>query len=94
VTDCLGSNDDIVLVRTDLSPLGRNRVLRETSKVDKLTLLGDLGKSSSIVLTDGDELTTVIRGPSPGRRTSASSATESGVAQERVEVGLRKSQCL
>jgi hypothetical protein len=77
VANSLGSDDDKVLVRADLSPLRNHRVLGQTAEVDKLTLLGDLGKGCTVVLADGDELTAVVRGPSPGGRTPASGAAKS-----------------
>jgi hypothetical protein len=84
VTNSLGSDDDVVLVCADLSPLRRLRVLGQTAEVDKLTLLGDLGKGCAVVLADGDELTTIVGGPSPGGRTPAPGTAKSAVAQERV----------
>lgn len=93
VTNSLRSDDDIVLVCADLSPLRRLRVLGQTAKVDKLTLLGDLGKGCAVVLADGNELTAIVGGPSPRRRTPTSGAAKSAVAQERVKIGLDKSQC-
>lgn len=93
VTNSLGSDDDKVLVCADLSPLRNHRVLGQTAEVDELTLLGDLGKGCAVVLADGNELTAVVGGPSPGGRTPASGAAKSAVAQERVQIGLDKSQC-
>lgn len=93
VTNSLGSDDDKVLVGADLSPLRNHRVLGQTAEVDKLTLLGDLGKGCTVVLADSNELTAVVGGPSPGGRTPASGAAKSAVAQERVQIGLDKSQC-
>jgi len=65
VADGLRSDDDIVLVSADLTPLGRLRVLGQTAEVDELTLLGDLGEGGSVVLADGDEFTAVVGCPSP-----------------------------
>jgi hypothetical protein len=65
MADGFGSDDDIVLVSADLTPLGRLRVLRKTTEVDESTLLGDLGKGGSVVLTDGDEFTAVVGCPAP-----------------------------
>lgn len=89
VADGLRSDDDIVLVSADLTPLGRLRVLGQTAEVDELTLLGDLGEGGSVVLADGDEFTAVVGCPAPGGGASASGAAESGVAEEGVEVGLK-----
>ena len=65
VTDSFGSDDDVVLVAADLAPLRRRRVLRKTTEVDELTLLGDLCEGGSVVLADGDEFAAIVRCPAP-----------------------------
>lgn len=88
MADSFGSDDDVVLVRADLAPLGGDRVLGQTAKVDELSLLGDLRESSAVVLTDSDKLTSVIGSPSPRGRTSTTCATKRSMAQERVKISL------
>jgi hypothetical protein len=49
----LGANDSIVAKDSDLSPVGALVVvLRETTKVDKLTLRANLSESSAVVLAN------------------------------------------
>ena len=67
VADGFGSDDDVILVAADLTPLGRRRVLRKTAEVDELALLGDLCEGGSVVLADGDEFTAIVRCPAPRR---------------------------
>jgi hypothetical protein len=88
VTDGFGSDDDVVLVRADLAPLGGDRVLGQTTKVDELSLLGDFCERSAVVLTDSDKLPSGIGSPSPRGRASTAGATKRSVAQERVKISL------
>jgi hypothetical protein len=50
-----------VLVRANFSPDGEDRLLREATKVDKLAVLVDLGKGSTISLSDCDKFSTIGR---------------------------------
>jgi hypothetical protein len=53
----LGSNDHVIVVATNFAPLAGGGVLGQASKVDQLSLLANLCKSSAIRLTNRDELT-------------------------------------
>jgi hypothetical protein len=67
VLDGLGANDNNVANDTDLAPVGANAViLGESAEVDKFALLADLCKGGAVVLANGNELTPVGRGPTPG----------------------------
>jgi hypothetical protein len=65
MTASFGANDHVVLVRANFSPDGEDRLLREATKVDKLAVLVDLGKGSTISLSDCDKFSTIGRGPTP-----------------------------
>lgn len=89
VLDGLGANDEEVIDDTDLTPVGaKTAILGETSDVAKLALAGDLGKGGTVVLTDGDELTAVGRGPAPRRGASSAPAAQVGVGEEVVQVNV------
>jgi hypothetical protein len=55
-----------MLVRANLPPDGEDRLLGKTTKIDKLAVFVDLGKGSTIGLTNGDEFTTIRGDPAPG----------------------------
>jgi hypothetical protein len=84
----LGADDHVVLVRSNLTPLRRQRVFGETAEVGHLAVRADLDEGSAVVLADGDELTTIIGGPTPGRGALTSRATKGGMAEEVVEIDL------
>lgn len=88
VAGCLASDDDVVLVASDLSPDGVAGVLGQTSKVDKLTSRGDLSKGSTVGLSNDDEFTASVTGPTPRGSTLSSCASKIGVVLEVVEVNL------
>jgi hypothetical protein len=64
VTDTLGANDKGVFEDLHLAPDDGVVLGGKATKVLELTLLGDLGESSTISLTNGDELAVFV-GPSP-----------------------------
>jgi hypothetical protein len=64
VADSLTTDDHVVVLATDLTPLAARRVLGQASEVDELALLTDLCERSSVRLSDGDKLTSGAGGPS------------------------------
>jgi len=90
MTHSLAANDDIVLVRPNLTPYGEDRLLREAAQVDELTLRGDLAECCPICLADGNKFASVIRDPAPGGGALAGEAAKVGVALEVEEINLKK----
>ncbi len=90
---CLASNNDIVLIPSDLTPYRRRGCtrLRETTEVHKLPLLGKFGESCAVSLRHYDELAAVLTRPSPRRGSLAGLATQVGMVDEVIEVDLRES---
>ena len=64
VANSLATDNHVVILATDLTPLAARRVLGQTSEVNELALLADLCKCSSVRLSNGDELTSSAGGPS------------------------------
>jgi hypothetical protein len=89
VVDGFGTDDSIVTEDSDLSPVGTNGVvLRKTAEVDHLALRADLCERSAVVLTDRDEFTTTIGGPTPAGRSTSIVAAEIGVGKEVIKVDV------
>ena len=84
----LGPDDHVVLVRANLSPLRKDRLLRQTTQVDELPVLVDLCKSSSICLSDCNKLATIARYPAPRGRSFTSKGAQISVTFEVVVVNL------
>lgn len=80
VVHSLGSDDKKISNDADLSPIGPNAViLRQASQIDQLSLVGDLGKSGAIVLSEGNDLSAVRRSPAPRRRPASTPASKISV---------------
>jgi hypothetical protein len=88
VVDGLTSDDKIALVTLDLAPQRwlSGCVLRQSSKVDELTLLRHLGKRCAVFLGNADELPTLRAGPAPGPGTTTVGASKLCVRLEVVEI--------
>ena len=67
VTFTLGTDKEVVTQGLHLVPDDRRCLSRKATKVLELTLLGDLRKSSTIGLTNSNELTSLVR-PTPRTR--------------------------
>lgn len=85
----LATNDDVVLVASDLSPDGVGRVGWKTAKIDKLAGGGNLSKGGAVRLGDNDEFATGVTDPAPGGRTLSSAASKVGMTDKVIEVDLK-----
>jgi hypothetical protein len=65
MTASFGSDDHVVLERTNLPPDGEDGLLGKATQVGKLAVLVDLGKCSTICLSNGDKLPTIGCDPAP-----------------------------
>jgi hypothetical protein len=88
----LAADNDEALVAADLAPDGRAAVLRQAAKIRQPTIRGDLDKCGAVRLRNDAKLTAVVAGPSPGRGTLASAASEVSMAAEVVKVNLKRSE--
>lgn len=88
VANSLRSDNDVVLVGSDLAPLGGHRVLRKAAEVDHLAVLANLDEGSTLELTNTDKLTAIIGGPTPRRGTLCLGTTKGFVAQKVMEVNV------
>jgi hypothetical protein len=87
VADTLGADDEAVTNNLDLTPDDGVVVRRQATKVLKLTVLGDLREGGTVSLTDGNEVTALVR-PTPRTTALANSVTEFGVRLEVVQVNV------
>lgn len=64
----LAADNDVVLVRANLTPLARSDTgcLRKTPEVSELASRGDFSKSSTVTLRNDGEFSAVVTDPSPG----------------------------
>jgi hypothetical protein len=60
----LATNDHVVILATDFTPLAAARELGQTSKVNELALLANLCECSSVGLANSNEFTSSAGGPS------------------------------
>lgn len=67
----LTANNDIVLVRPNLTPLGEDGLLREAAEIDEFALRRDFSKCCSISLADGNKFASIVRNPTPRGRALA-----------------------
>ena len=90
MADGLGTNDNQATGKnSDLSPVAAQAIGRQVTQVDQLALARDLGEGSAVVLAEGNDLSAVLGGPTPGgRATSIGAATKSLVREEVVQVDL------
>lgn len=65
MADSFASDNDIVVVATDLTPDSWYGVVWKATQIAKLALGCDLRESSSIFLANGNEFTAILRSPSP-----------------------------
>lgn len=92
MADGLGTDDDVVSERLDLTPNRRDRLLGETAKVDQFTLLGHLNEGSAVGLADDHEVAALV-GPTPRAGALAVNATKLLVSLEVVHVLLSMLGC-
>lgn len=85
---CLTADDEVVLHRPDLTPLGGDGLLGETTEVGDPARLGDLDESSTIRLANSTELTSLGRCPTPrgGTRTAAAAQLRVGLEVLKIQV--------
>jgi len=87
VADTFGADDEAVANNLDLTPDDGVVVGGEATKVLELAILGDLGEGGTVSLTDGNEVSALVR-PTPGTTSLANSITELLVRLEVVHVDV------
>lgn len=85
---------EVVLNSANLTPLGGDRLLRETTEVGDSARLGDLDEGSAVRLANSTELTSLRRCPAPGRGTRAAAAAELSVRLEVLKIKVAAAECL
>jgi len=89
MTNSFAADDHVVLVSSNFTPDGCDRVLGKTTKIFHLACCGDLNKGCSILLPDGNKLASSVRSPSPRGRT-LSCTSQGSMGKEVVQIGLCK----
>lgn len=90
----LTADDEVVLHRPDLTPLGGDGLLGETTEVGDPARLGDLDESSAVRLADSAEFTSFGRCPTPRGGTRAAAAAQLRVGLEVLKVQVAAAECL
>lgn len=92
VVDGFAPDDCVVLECSDLSPSGPDGiVLGQASEIEHPSLAADLNEGSSVELANGNELSSIVRSPTPRGGTLTLSAAESSVREEVMQIDLEMS---
>lgn len=87
VSNSLTANDQVIAVGLDLSPDDWVSLRGQTSQIHQFTLLSDFSESSTVGLTDGNEITPFVA-PTPRSRALTAIASELLVRLEVVHVDV------
>lgn len=90
----LTADDEVVLHRPDLAPLGGDGLLGKTTEVGDPSRLRDLDESSAVRLADSTKLTSFGRRPAPRGGARAAAAAQLSVGLEVLEIEVAAAECL